>query len=434
MWERLGREALRNEDESFYFMLYRALMPVERWNSEVLELATSTEDCARLNDELEKRHLKGWGINLEDTFITLLKMRGRDIFPYLRSRLESVFGGWYSKKTDKLIELAKKNEWWDLHTATIRVTGEGKFFNSAVLELLNDRRMAEDIRIGRLKALAGVSREWNWPGLGLARVHSLEDKIASKLYLKYPDLVKGPFLVHVTPRWWRGSKELLNAAFKHDDSELIDILSARYVTHIHYNYFGNKKWDTEETDSLATHYQNVREKNPELFARRAANVLTRVPAYATYGVAQLLKSNALARLLFVRSFGAYLAVPQAVQDLVEGSNIHVQKLAYQVLAQDDPQAQRLAAANIDILIGTLMRPIHRKTRIPAFDALANAAKDDLGVARKIHDKAREALQLPDKRYPKEELMGLIARILANQPELRGDEEQPVIFRAGEAAA
>jgi hypothetical protein len=48
--------------------------------------------------------------------------------------------------------------------------------------------------------------------------------------------------------------------------------------------------------------------------------------------------------LFVRSLDQYLAVPQAVQDLVEGSNIHVMMLAYRVLALPDARARALAAA------------------------------------------------------------------------------------------
>ena len=59
-------------------------------------------------------------------------------------------------------------------------------------------------------------------------------------------------------------------------------------------------------------------------------------------------------------------------------------------------------------------------------ALANAANTP-ERARTILTRAREALSLPDVRYPKESLMGLIARLLHRWPELRGPGEQPTVF-------
>ena len=103
-------------------------------------------------------------------------------------------------------------------------------------------------------------------------------------------------------------------------------------------------------------------------------MLTRIPAYATFNQQQLLRTNDLARLLFVRSLDPYLAVPQAVQDLVEGSDIHVRCWPTACWRSDDARARALAADNVDILLGTLLRPLHRKTRLAAFDALANAAR------------------------------------------------------------
>jgi hypothetical protein len=109
-------------------------------------------------------------------------------------------------------------------------------------------------------------------------------------------------------------------------------------------------------------------------------------------------------------------------------------LAYRVLALPDPRARALAAENVDILIGTLLRPLHRRTRMAAFEALANAAAADEALARSIHTRAREALKLPDKKYPKPELIGLIARILAAHPALAAEAERPLIYRHGRAAA
>jgi hypothetical protein len=101
-------------------------------------------------------------------------------------------------------------------------------------------------------------------------------------------------------------------------------------------------------------------------------------------------------------------------------------LAYRALALDDPRARALAAQHLPLLLGTLLRPLQRSTRTLAFGALANAA-GTLETARLILERARDALNLPDTRYPKERLLGLMARLLKQWPELRGPGEQPLIY-------
>ena len=95
--------------------------------------------------------------------------------------------------------------------------------------------------------------------------------------------------------------------------------------------------------------------------------------------------------------------------------------------KDDDRARRLGVESLDILLGTLLRPLHRKTRVAAFAALANVSKTDVNSSARILERARAALRLPDIKYPKEELVGLIGHVLHNQPSLRSRREQPVIY-------
>ena len=436
MWPSLGELARDRGDDAFYYTLYRKLMPLERWSAEVETLAQAIADPDKLNEALELRHIEGYGLNRTPIAVSLLERRGRDVFPYIRMHLRDFVGVWRSEGVEKLVSLAAKKGWWDLWAAALRTCANRNLHGKALGELLDDRGVGEDDRLERLRALAGVSREWNWPGIGIAVVHSLEDDLAARLYKLYPDLVRGPFLPQVTPRWWGGYPKLLAAAQAKHDDELVDIMASRYITKLQFRWSRSDKPDRqlETAASLATYYTAIRDRDPVAFALRAANVLTRIPAYVAYDFNQLLRTNALARLMFVRSFEVFLTVPRAVRDLVEGSNIHVQKLAYQILAADDDRARALALDNLDILIGTLLRPIHRKTRLPAFDALSNAAKADLAAAQRILTRAREALRLPDKRYPKAELIAMIAQILAAQPSLRDASEEPVIYGLEEQAA
>jgi hypothetical protein len=113
-------------------------------------------------------------------------------------------------------------------------------------------------------------------------------------------------------------------------------------------------------------------------------------------------------------------------DLIEAPNIHAQRIAYRALGSEDPRAPALAVQHLTLLLGTLLRPIQRTTRLAAFQALANAAAHDRASAQRILQRAREAMVLPDVKYPKEALTGLIGRILHRWPELAGERERPVI--------
>lgn len=434
MWDKLATRAEARGDKTFQRALYRNLVPIARWREDALGLAQSITEPARLNEELIDRHPAGYRVDAMPTLIALIEKRGRDVFPYIRAKLQDAIGGWgRDKEAKRLIDLAASKGWWDLWTEAVR-TGPDQHYKAAISSLLNDRSIGEDVKSERLKALAGVSQEWNWPGFGLARVHSLDDSLASLMYQRFPNLVRGPFRAQVTPRWWgQGYANLVKLARDANDTELLDALAARYATQISWEYRAGRtpaKPDPLQATAsqLAQYYQAIRERDEEAFARRAASVLTRIPAYTLFGYHALLRHNDLARLLFSRSLPSFLSSPVAVQDLVEGSDIHVMSLAYRILAQRDARAVRLAGANLDILLGTLLRPIHRKTRLAAFAALANAARSAPEAAKRVLSRARDALKLPDKKYPKAELIGLIGAVLEAAPELAGPREKPVIYR------
>lgn len=432
LWGELSQAAAEAGDDAFRFELYRKLVPAKQWKADILALAEHEQDNDTLDEALDARHPEGWGLDRSAGLLALLKARGRDVMPYVMRHLAESVGGWYGSGSKKFIDLAESEGWWDLWSASIRASRDPKPLNKAVSALLNETSPdAEQALISRLNALAGVSREWNFAGFGFAQIHSLDDAVAVRLYKRFPELIHGPYKAHVLPRWWQGYPGLLDAAQKESDEELIDLLASRYATRIQYeNPWGpspRKDAVMKTADALGEYYEAIRAKDEVAFAERAANVLTRIPAYSIYSYRQLLKSNRLARLLFVRSFNSLLASERAVQDLVEGSDIHVQMLAYRVLSQNDDRARRLAIDNLELLIATLLRPLHRKTRIPAFDALANAASIDKGAAERVLARCRDALSLPDKKYPKEQLIGLIGRVLAAHPGLRRPQEQPIIY-------
>lgn len=411
-WDRVFSAAHRKDPE-FAFKLYRRQVPAARWESDVVDLARTVSEPKELLRQLEKRHPEGLRRDPGAGMLKLLELRGREVFPYVLRHLGDVWTPWLGRGNyGKLLDLAEKNGWKDLWAALVRTLSSPKDFNLAV------RKLVKEDRLDDLMSVAGVGRELNFGPVGLARTIQLEEATAVALYEKYPALLRSAYRANLQVHPWLEKplyERLVDRALALQDVELLDFLASRYLLVAR---------ALPEVSKLYEHFKSC----PD-FALRAASVLTRIPAYVTtWRYDKLMKENPLARLLFERSAASYLDSPAAVSDLIEGSAIHVQALAYRVLALDDPRARELGRRHLSLLLATLLRPLHRQTRLLAFAALANAAQSSLEVAVQVHQRARSALHLPDTRYPREKLIGLIGALMHRWPELRSEVEQPVVYR------
>ena len=426
LWSKLIGLADRQKDDEFRWKLYRIQVPLDDWAKECLALCDRLSRADELVRELEKRHPEGASLNLAEGFFQLVQRRGRDLFPYVMRHLRQVWAGWLTRGSyGKMADYARERGWWDLWSALIRTCSSPKEFNKEIQALLDNANLPGRDVIDRLLALAGVSREWNWAGFGAAVVHQLDEPVALQFYERFPVLLRGPYKLHLQSHLWgHFYPKLLDRFITAGDEEMIDILASRIVTR--YGAWGrNAEKVLADADKLADYYSALKSDEVQ-FSRRCANVLGQVPAFSIWNYNMLVKENRLARLLFERSAAAYLADARSLADLVEGSEIHVMALAYRALGLDDDRAREQAAAHLPLLMGTLLRPLQRHTRTLAFGALANAASTP-ETARVILDRARDAWNLPDARYPKEQLLGLIARLLHRWPELRRPKEQPVVY-------
>ena len=430
-WERLIEAARSKNDVEFALQIYRKQVPPKRWAKDAAELCNRVPDPEKLIEELERIH-PTHGHDLGAGMVALLESRGRDVVPYALRHMRSVFRPWMGRGDfGRIVKIAVANQWWDLWACAVRTCANAKEFNQELTTLLQDRGLGDHEVRRRLELLSGVSREWNFMGFGLAAVHNLDEPVALALYERFPDLLRGPFKLHLHARWSNTKRRKLIErliAGGAQDEELLDFLASRYATN-------RAEWQSKEVprevEQLADYYTRLRET--ESFARRAAAVLGQIPAFTIPAYAALIRENRLARLLFERSLPSYLGDERAVADLVEASEIHVMAMAYRVLGLDDDRARAYAVSHLPLLLGTLLRPLQRSTRMAAFVALANAARTSERAARIVLEKAREALALPDKRYPKEELVGLIGRVIHAWPSLRGPREMPVIYRRSPAA-
>ena len=412
----------RDRDPELHFALYRQLAGGATWRRDVaVALQEATDDA--LVEELEKIHPASFVDGAAEVFVKVLEQRGDVGLPYVSRHANMVIRGFFGGGGyAPLVRIAKERGYDTLWAGLLRHAATPKEYNAEVERLARDGG-TEARR--RLALLAGVGRELNFPGISFARVQALEDEVAVVLYERHPELLRGPFKRQLFAGWHASYTKLVDTVLRAGDEDLIDFLASRFVTR------GGRWMDKavlKTAEQLSQHYERLRSDDPVEFAERAANVLGQVPPFVVFGYDELLATNRLARLLYELSPASYLVSARVVRDLLEAPEIHVQRLAFRALSLADDRARRAASDNLDLLVATLLRPLHRRTRLLAFDALVNAAHDPEAGAR-VLAAAREAMHLPDLRYPKEELVGLIGRVLALHPSLRRPREQPVVYRS-----
>lgn len=424
--ELLGRS--RDHDADFHFDLYRRVITPERWREDVLELCRTVKDPAALDSELERRHPRLPLPEAAEAFHDLVRSRKRDVVPYIIRHVASVVPRWgivrkrEAKGLPNLLAVANEEGWLDLWAALLRTGATEELFDSEVKRLVRSSLVpTREVRT-RLSLIAGHGAEAHMPGVSLARVHPLEEDTALELYGRFPDLVRGPYRMHVAPGWHNAYHRLLSAAIDRADPELVDFFASRAGLQVVSR--GRARGWKEALEILSSYFEGLSEQE---FVRRASNALSRMPAFAVWNYDELLRTNQFARLLFERSTTLYLSDAAAIRDLLESPQIHVQSLAFRILGSDDPRAPEAAARSADLLQATLLRPLHRRTRLLAFKALGNAASQDERTAGYLVGRMRDALALPEKRYPTDKLVGLIANVLHRWPSLRSVSERPRVF-------
>jgi hypothetical protein len=431
-WDELLRKS-RDQDSDFHFDLYRRIVEEKQWRADVLELCRNVRDAGALDSELERRHPRSHIASAAEVFLEIARARKRDVVPYILRHVSSVSSRWglmarrEAKGLPGLLSISNEEGWLDLWAALLRTAATKELFDAEVKRLVRSTTLPDgDVRM-RLSLIAGHGREAHFAGVSLAQVHPLEEDTALELYRRFPELVRGPFRMHIAPGRHHAYPRVVRAAIEIGDTEFIDFLAAR--AGIQVLFWGEARGWKETIEILTSHFEALPE--PE-FVRRASNALSRMPAFAVWNYDELLRTNRLARLLFERSTALFLSDANAVRDLLESPQIHVQVLAFRILGRDDARASEVAAQNADLLQAALLRPLHRRTRLLAFKAIENAARKDEAAAGYLLGRMKEALTLPEMRYPTEKLVGLIGNVLYRYPSLRAPGEVPQIY--GEADA
>jgi hypothetical protein len=432
-WRRLLDATRARGDEDFHFKLYRNLIRQDTWRKDVLALARAEQDASRLVAGLEARHIDHHQGTAAEVFVELAELRGEAVLPYIMKHARSAFPRWgffgpkQAKGLPDLLALCVRQGWWDTWSKLLKTSATAELWDKEVRQLVEDRKRPEPEVRRLLSSLAGSGVEWNFAGFSLANVQPLANATAAALYARFPDLLRGPYRMHASMGYRHALPKLVAAVLAANDEDLLDFLTSRHAM----LQLSNRTEELKGSVELLTRYYEALPQGA--FVQRAAGVLSMIPAYTLWNYAAILATNGLTRLLFERSTPLYLGSAAAVRDLLESPEIHVQALAFRILSQPEARARAAAAASVDLLQATLLRPLHRRTRLSAFSAMLRAAEHDEATARRLLSRMREALALPDKRYPKEELIGLMGKVLHLWPALREPAEQPRVFEAAGVA-
>jgi hypothetical protein len=431
--QRLLESARQHHDDDFYFALYRRYVPPEEWQADAVRLCSTIADPEQLLKSLEDRHPEAG--NVVPCFHELLLERGRDVIPYVLKHLRSVGENMGQAGASWLLGLARKFGWDDLYGNLLRVCCGPEKFNQEIARLLDNPALADEDLFHRLRMLAGAAREWPSARGGGARIHPLTEANALRLYQRFPELLHGPFRQHVTRQTWMTRQgELLTAALANGDEPLLDDLAAKGIVRARRPPSAPRRGNDSQKqsppqptalDRLTSYYEQYRSDSRQ-FALRAAAVLGRLPAEAIgRRYTRVVRTNPLARLFFEDTVADFAAALELLRDLLEAVEINVQAVALRVLARDHPRTREAATEHLDLLLPLLFKPLTRRRRLWALRALLHAASTP-EKARLIHDRARQALVLPVRGSPREQLIDLLGQLLHRWPELRRPHENPVI--------
>ncbi len=409
-WSKLLQAAQDNGDEQLYFTLYRRQVSAKEWEKEVLQLCDNLQADA-LVPALEQRHPESANFDRFPVYYRLLFRRGEVVLPYVLGHLQSSRWWQAGKSAGQLITLARNKNWLDLWSGLLRSCTNADVWNKEISDILANEQLSDQDAGQLLRLLPGPMREWNFGRRSVALTHRLTDQNAVALAKRFPDLLHGPFRMHVTLQWWgeSGYTHLFALLKRTGDTEFLDYLACQALVLPSWYRQGLPPF----VKTLADHYQQLA-RDPETFAPRIVGVLGQLSAVSVgRQYRQLVETNPLAKLLFEGSLDALRQAPAQVRDLLESPNGHVQALALRLLASGADELREMAAESIDLLLPCLLRPLHARTQRWAFQAILHAASP--GNARFIIERARQAFDLQDPTYPREELLGLIAQLLQRFP-------------------
>jgi hypothetical protein len=413
----LHEKAIKAEDYALADVIYRRRVPMAKWERDAVEMCKQIPEPALLMDRLRRTEPIGPGVDLKYGLIKILEARGKDVLPYAVRSVHDASRGWQGKHQAPYLEAAKTNKWWELWAQAARTPGNDAEFSEQVEWVLMSPGVPALAKRVLLGMLANVAADAGHSGLGVPKPVTLGDKQALMLYKMFPEILRGPLRAVINYNGaanHRGYQTLITEVGAKQDWAMLDSMASQVMT----LYVGStgKNLNSKVRDDLERfrgYFKALKEKDPGAFALRAAGVLSLLRS--SDAVAGM--ENPVARLFLSRTRENLLSQWQVLCDMAESANDAVRGLAFKTLAVNDPRAKKAALTCVDALMGVMLAPLNTRMRRDGLAALANAGEADLEAAKMILPRAQDALEIADRRYPRQGLVSLIGRLMGAWPEL-----------------
>ena len=418
IYEKTANLAREQGDDELYFELYRRTFPQDVWTKDVLDLADAVPDSVTLCGELARRHLSGPdGAVQPATLLKLVEKRGADVAPYLERYIADVQTWGSNNDWKKLADVARSHGLHNVWAITVRSQLSPDQFSAEVKRLCSNGSDWESA--GRLAQIAGAKHGWGaW-----RRFTAIDERVAVVLYDTFPEICRASMGPHLVVSAQTPYLELAKRAAAAGDDAMVDMLAAR-ATVVRPGWYArgplsNLNWYAELYDEL----------DDEEFAERGVNVLGLIESPGDHwGNARLRAENSVYQVFF-DDVERYASRLESVRDLLEAPYEDARRVGMRMIADAGSRGVDVAVRNADHLASYLLNESSRGTRIAALEGLAIAASHSRLVADDVLFRARAALDLRRKRYPRDRVIELVGRIIHRWPELQTAREHGIIFGA-----
>jgi len=412
-WTRLMHEAMGQGDEALYFVLYRAQVPAEQWARETQELARRIANPELLCAELDRRHPRRWRADIGPHLYALAQQRGEHMLPYLRDHSARVWSPKRRAAAKEMAELARVRGWWDLWGKLTGLCAKASEYDALVAALAEDTSTPELQVRQQLLQLAGG------PDSDTTRLR-LKDSTLLALYRRFPHYASGPFRAQLAVSVKQPRTAVLKQAMAQRDDDIIDLLATQLAG---YEPRSGDAALIETARLAATYYAQLGPPDAALGAR-IVRILKRIPSGAIRAPGDLERDNPLAELLFGIARAAAMTDPDLLRELLGARCRHIVSLALQAVGEPGNSVQ--VDADVDVLLGLLMRPFDRPGLRGVLRALQGVSSE--AAARRVLEALRERLSHAERRVSVDALASLAGTLLQRFPQLRTAGEQPVVYR------
>ena len=412
-YPQLRAEARVRGDEVLYWALFRALADDDEWQASLRELLKDDVPPSAIVDELERRHIEqGWDLD-GSALAPFVERFGAAIMPYIQAHQSSFDDTSLAELLPGLKATEDEAEYW----RDFWVVGSSAQWNQALEELLGKPLDDTALRAALALRMPPPDQPERWK-----HAPKLFAKTAEALYTRSPAIAR-PFIETYSDEV---SLRLFALAEQRRDDELLDYLTYRLLQAMTFPLYSafptpsQLRWQKpnqgarakleEYSAVLTSRFDRLVAQSPAEYVRHAANVYSHFGRDDAWPFRRSLEHNPAHIYLFTRPRDAWLRSPEAMRELLESPNTHVQLIGLAMLNEGGSDAAQRAAENITLLRAVLLNTSRRSTKRLALAALERAARADAAVVAQVLPVLEGAMHFQARRAIDERAMISFVRL------------------------